>query len=139
MRTAGPLRTQNKSGRLLVAQTPVHALIAGSCTYTEATALARWTLGRKTRLERGADGAERGALLLKELPPTRPPDLAASASSGSAAPRSREAASVAATGMASLAARGRSSWASWLCFWLLHLAITGTRRLAGRQGTPRRS
>lgn len=51
-----------------------------------------------THLDRGdgaALGAARGALLLNELPPTRPPDRAARASSGSAADNSREAASAA--------------------------------------------
>ena len=65
-------------------------------------------------LERGdgaALGAARGALLLKELPPTRPPDRAASASSGTAADKRSDAANAA---LASLATcEGSSSCLFW--------------------------
>ena len=52
--------------------------------------------------ERCGAGADRGALLLKELPPTRPPDRAARASPGTAAPSKIAAARAAAAGAASL-------------------------------------
>ena len=65
-------------------------------------------------LERGdgaALGTARGALLLKELPPTRPPDRAASASSGTAADKSSDAANAA---LASLATcEGSNSCLFW--------------------------
>ena len=77
------------------------------------------SLQNLAHLERGAGaalGAARGALLLKELPPTRPPDRAASASSGTAADRSNDAANAA---LASLTTcKGSSS-----CFFCPHTVM----------------
>ena len=61
----------------------------------QAKVLSAGVLIGKAHPERGegaALGAALGALLLKELPPTRPPDLAARASSGTTADRSNDAA-----------------------------------------------
>ncbi len=64
---------------------------------------------QKLHLERGTEGADLGALLRKELPPTRPPDLAARASSGAAALSSRDAASAAAASFGAIDRRGSCS------------------------------
>jgi hypothetical protein len=66
-------------------------------------------LCHKPHLERGTEGADLGALLRKELPPTRPPDLAARASSGAAALSRRDAASAAAANLGAMDTRGSCS------------------------------
>ena len=99
--------------QIIYAQLQYHDTSAFKCAFCR-KCRQTFSICEKVYLDRGegaALGAARGAVLLKELPPTRPPDRAARASSGTAADRSSDAANAA---LASLATcDGSSSCLFW--------------------------